>query len=78
MSDAARGRAAYQASLRTIGAESGRAYRVMPRQDGSWSVLGFEWLAVVANDRRSAMEATRAAVAEWLGVEPDVFDVEAG
>jgi hypothetical protein len=29
-----------------------------------------------ANDRRSAREATRAAVAEWLGVQPDAFDVE--
>src|SRR4029079_15956915 len=29
-----------------------------------------------ANDRRSAEEATRAAVARWLAVEPDAFDVE--
>jgi hypothetical protein len=32
--------------------------------------------AIDTNDRRSDVEATRAAVAEWLGVEPDGFDVE--
>ena len=29
-----------------------------------------------ANDRRSAVEAMRAAVVEWLGVSPDAFDVD--
>jgi len=53
-------------------------YRVMPELDGSWSALGFEWLSIDANDRRSALDATRAAVAEWLGVEPEAFDVELG
>jgi hypothetical protein len=36
---------------------------VFPASVASWSVLGFEWLAIDANDRRSAVEATRAAVA---------------
>jgi hypothetical protein len=31
-----------------------------------------------AKDRRSAVEATRAAVAEWLDVNADAFDVESG
>jgi hypothetical protein len=39
-------------------------------------VLGYPWLSIDANDRRSAVEATRAAVAVWLGVAPDAFDVE--
>lgn len=51
-------------------------YRVLPAVDGHWYVLGYPWLAIDANDRRSAMEATRAAVAEWLEVERDAFDVE--
>ena len=76
MSEAVRERAAYQASLRTIRRGERPAYRVVPAQHGSWRVLGREWLAIDANDRRSAVEGTRAAVAEWLGVEPDAFDVE--
>jgi hypothetical protein len=51
-------------------------YRVVAAQDGSWSVLGCPWLSIAANDRRSAVDATRAAVAAWLAVEPDAFDVE--
>jgi hypothetical protein len=78
MSEAARQRAAYQASLRTIRRGERPVYRVMPELDGSWSALGFEWLSIDANDRRSALDATRAAVAEWLGVEPEAFDVELG
>ena len=31
-----------------------------------------------AKDRRPALDGTRAAVAEWLGVEPDAFEVETG
>ena len=50
MSEAARERAAYQASLQMIQGGERPVYRVMPRQDGSWSVLGFEWLAVGANE----------------------------
>ena len=37
--------------------------------------LGYRWLSIDANDRRSPVEA-RAAVGEWLGVEPDAFEVE--
>lgn len=35
-----------------------------------------QWASIDANDRRSAVEATRAAVAPWLDVAPDTFDVE--
>ena len=52
-------------------------YRVVVTPDGSWSVLGRPWLLIDAKDRRSAIEATRVAVADWLGVVPDAFDVEA-
>jgi len=33
-------------------------------------------LSIDAKDRRSALEATRATVAEWPGVQHDAFDVE--
>jgi len=49
-----------------------------PGADGHWYVLGYPWLSIGAKDRRSAVATTRAAVAEWLDVETDAFDVEAG
>jgi hypothetical protein len=52
-------------------------YRAWRADDGRWYVLGYPWLSIDATDRRSALEATRAAVAEWLGVERDAFDVDA-
>jgi hypothetical protein len=76
MSDAAKQEAAHQAAIRTIRGGERPFYRVVAAQDGSWSVLGCPWLPIAANDRRSAVDATRAAVAAWLAVEPDVFDVE--
>ncbi len=54
------------------------AYGVMAARDGSWSVLGRPWLVIDAKDRRSAVEATRAAVAEWLAVSSSAFDLETG
>jgi hypothetical protein len=44
--------------------------------DGRWYVLGYAWLSIDAIDRRSALEATRAAVAEWLGVDPAAVGVQ--
>jgi hypothetical protein len=40
-------------------------------------VLGCPWLVIDAADHRSALEATRVAVSEWLGVATDAFEVEA-
>jgi hypothetical protein len=50
----------------------------MRAQDGGWEVLGCSWLTIDANDRRTAVEATTAAVAQWLRVDPDAFDVKGG
>ncbi len=52
-------------------------YRILPAQDGSWYVDALPWLSVTATRRRDAMEAARAAMADWLDVTPDEFDVEA-
>jgi hypothetical protein len=32
---------------------------------------------VTATNRREALDEARAAIAEWLEVQPDAFDVEA-
>lgn len=78
MSEADRQRVARQAAIRTIARGERPVFRVLLAADGRWYVLGYPWLSIDANDRRSALDATRAAVAEWLGVEPEAFDVELG
>lgn len=45
-------------------------YRLRPAQDGRYSVLEAPWLSV---GKRSA---GRAAIAAWLGCDPDAFDLE--
>jgi len=50
-------------------------YRVQSR-DGGWTIDALPWLSIDANDRRSAVKSTRAAVAAWLGASPDAFDME--
>jgi hypothetical protein len=80
-SPAAQEHAARQAAIRSIGRGEPPAYRVLAAVDGRWYVHGYPWLsvdAVDAKDRRSAVEATRAAVAQWLDIDPGAFDVEAG
>jgi hypothetical protein len=74
----AREAAARQAAFRTIAGGERPVYRILAPSDDSWSVLGCPWLSIDANDRRSAVETTRAAVAEWLGVSRDASDVETG
>ncbi len=53
-------------------------YRVTTAQDGRWRVDALPWLTVVATGRREALDEARAALAEWLEVERDAFDVEVG
>jgi hypothetical protein len=74
VSPAAQERAARQGGIRTIARGERPLYRAIRDQDGRWYVLGYAWLSIDANDR-SALDATRAAVAEWLGAEPDGFGV---
>lgn len=61
----------------TSDGESGErpVYRAMPLQNGSWSILGFEWL------RRRERRPLRAwgdcgGSRSMLGVAADTFDVE--
>jgi hypothetical protein len=75
MSEAARERAAFQAALWMVPAGERPLYIVRAAHDGRWHVEGRPWLAIDANDRRLALRATRTVVAEWLGVDPDAFDV---
>ncbi len=76
MSEADRQRVARQAAIRTIARGERPVYRAMQAEDGRWYVLGYPWLSIDARERRSALEAPRAALAAWLDVVPDTFDVE--
>ena len=51
-------------------------YRISTAQDGRWYVDALPWLAVSATSRRDALEAAKAAIAQWLDVSPDSFDIE--
>jgi hypothetical protein len=53
------------------------AYRVTTAQDGRWRVDAMPWVTVTATGRREARDEARTAIAEWLEVSPDAFDVEA-
>ena len=74
---AARQQAAYQAALRMVRSGEKPLFLARTAQDGRWVIEGHEWLSIDANNRRAALVAMRAAVAQWLGVDPDTFDVEA-
>ena len=51
-------------------------YRLRAASDGAWTVDALSWVTVTAPSRREALDATRAAIAEWLEMPPDSFDVE--
>jgi hypothetical protein len=46
-------------------------------QDGGWAVDGLPWVKVAAKARREARDEAREAIARWLGVPPDAFDLDA-
>jgi hypothetical protein len=52
------------------------AYRVTTAEDGRWRVETLPWVPVTATSRREALDEARAAIADWLDVRPDSFDVE--
>ncbi len=66
-----------QGALRMIASgERPPVYRVRMAPDGRWSIEWTPWLPIEASNRDEALEAARAAIAAWLEVEPDRFEVE--
>jgi hypothetical protein len=51
-------------------------YRVVAAQGGRWTVDALPWVSVTAMGRGEALEAARAAIAEWLDVAAEAFDLE--
>ena len=76
MSEARQQDAALSAGRRMIARGDRPGYRLMPAQDGRWQVDALPWLSVTAQARREALDEARAAIAAWLDVRPDSFDVE--
>jgi hypothetical protein len=67
--------AAHQASRRMIARGDRPAYRVTTALDGRW-VDARPWVSLTATGRLEALDEARAAIAEWLDVSGDAFDVE--
>lgn len=68
--------AARRGAQQMIARGSRPMYRARTDADGRWQVDGCPWLQIDVRTRSDALAATRAAVASWLDVDPDAFDVE--
>jgi hypothetical protein len=68
--------AAHQASRRMIARGDRPTFRVTADEDGRWRLDALPW-PIAATSRREALDEARAAIAEWLQVDPDAFDVDA-
>ena len=51
---------------------------VSPTPDGRVRIVELPWLEVPVGAARDARTAVRAAIAEWLGVGAEAFDLEGG
>ena len=76
VSDATKQAAALQAGRRMVSRGERPGYRLQAGQDGSWTVVGLPGVSVTTTDRRGVHDEARAAIAGWLDVDPDAFDVE--
>ena len=68
---------AFAVSFGRCRASANTLYRLSAARDGAWRVEWCPWLRVVPWTWSEALAAERAAIAEWLDVPPDAFDVEA-
>ena len=70
------GGAAFQAGAQMVARGDRPRYRITTAQDGRWRVDALPRVSVTATGRREAFDEARAAIAEWLDVPRDAFDVE--
>lgn len=78
MSEAQRAAQALQAGRRMIARGERPLYRLAIATDGRLAVENAPWLPLVATHRRDALAEARAAIADWLDVAPDAFELEIG
>jgi hypothetical protein len=78
-SDFRRAEAAWSASRRMIARKERPCYRVAETGDGATvHIIELPWIRPIDASRQNALDRAREAIAEWLGVQPDTFDVERG
>lgn len=77
VSEARKAAAAIQAARRMIARGERPGYRLLPAQDGGWTVEGIPGVILSAASRREALDVARATIAGVLEVDPDTFDLEA-
>ena len=76
--DIRRAEAAWSAARRMIARNERPCYRVADSGDGTVHLIELPWLAPVAASPGTSVTRAREAVAAWLEVDPDAFDIERG
>ncbi|HEV8282531.1 MAG TPA: hypothetical protein VGQ02_11765 [Candidatus Limnocylindrales bacterium] len=67
----------WAASRRMISRGERPGYRIAETGDGQTiHVLELPWLGRIATDRRDAIRTARQAIADWLNVDLEAFDIE--
>jgi hypothetical protein len=68
---------ARSASRRMIARGERPGYRITDTGDGATvHVIELPWLGSIAADRHTAIRSAQGAIATWLGVDRDAFDLE--
>jgi hypothetical protein len=76
--DVRRADAAWAAARRMIARRERPCYRVAETGDGTFNLVELPWIAPVPATPGTALARARDAVAGWLGVDPEAFDIERG
>ena len=72
-----RAEAAWSAGRRMVARRERPCYRVADTGDGATvHIVELPWIAPITATRGTALDRARAAIAGWLDVQPDAFDVE--
>jgi hypothetical protein len=75
--DFRRAEAAWSAARRMIARKDRPCYRVAETGDGvTVHIVELPWIAPMEATRRTAIDRAREAIAAWLDVQPDAFEVE--
>jgi hypothetical protein len=75
--DIRRAEAAWTAARRMVARRERPCYRVAETGDGiTIHIVELPWIAPMTATRAMALEQARHAIADWLDVRPDAFDVE--
>jgi hypothetical protein len=75
--DFRRAEAAWSAARRMIARKDRPCYRVAGTGDGATvHIVELPWIVPIEASHQTGVERAREAIAAWLDVQPDTFDVE--